>query len=81
METRTRTSGLQSQMLTLELSDSEQALLRDVLETAVSEMGTEISGTDSKDFRDDLKDRREVLLKVIAALGGGHGATGEIPPM
>lgn len=67
-------------MLNLSLSDSEQAILRDVLETAVSEMGTEISGTDSKDFRDDLKDRREVLQKVIAALGGGHGTTGGIHP-
>ena len=64
-------------MLNLDLSASEQAILRDVLENAVSEMSTEISGTDSKDFRDDLKDRREVLQKVIAALGGGH-ATGGI---
>jgi hypothetical protein len=58
-------------MLNLELSASEQAILREVLETAVSELSTEISGTDAKDFRDDLKDRREVLQKVIAALGGG----------
>lgn len=55
-------------MLTLDLSAAEQAVLRQVLEDAVSEMGTEISGTDSKDYRDDLKDRREVLQKVIAAL-------------
>ena len=58
-------------MLTLDLSASEQAILRDVLENAVSELGMEIGATDSKDFRDDLKDRREVLQKVIAALGGG----------
>jgi hypothetical protein len=65
-------------MMTLDLSDSEQAILREVLEEAVSEMGTEISGTDSRDFREDLKDRREVVLKVIAALGGGHGTAGGI---
>ena len=57
-------------MLNLDLSPPEQALLREVLETAVSELGTEISGTDAKAYRDDLKDRREVLLKVIAALDG-----------
>lgn len=68
-------------MLNLDLSASEQAILREVLENAVSEMGTEISGTDSKDYRDDLKDRREVLQKVIAALGGGHGTTGGIQPV
>lgn len=68
-------------MLNLDLSASEQAILREVLETAVSEMGTEISGTDSKDYRDDLKDRREVLQKVIAALGGdGSHAAGTVPP-
>jgi hypothetical protein len=57
-------------MLNIDLSPSEQALLREVLETAVSELSTEISGTDAKDYRDDLKERREVLHKVIAALGG-----------
>jgi hypothetical protein len=55
-------------MLTIDLSSAEQAILREVLEDAVSELGTEISGTDAKDYRDDLKDRREVLQKVIAAL-------------
>ena len=61
-------------MLTLDLSAAEQAILREVLEDAVSDLGMEIAGTDSKDFRDDLKDRREVLQKVIAALGGGQSA-------
>ena len=55
----------------LDLSPAEQRVLREVLETAVSDLGTEISGTDAKDFRDDLKHRREVLQKVIAALDGG----------
>lgn len=55
-------------MLTLDLSPAEQAVLRAALEEAASDLATEISGTDSKDFRDDLKDRREVLQKVIAAL-------------
>jgi hypothetical protein len=58
-------------MLNLDLSASEQAILRDVLADALSELSTEISGTDAKDYRDDLKERREVLQKVIAALGGG----------
>jgi hypothetical protein len=57
-------------MLTLDLSPAEQAVLRQVLEDAASELSTEISGTDAKDFREDLKHRREVLHKVIAALEG-----------
>jgi hypothetical protein len=61
-------------MLNLDLSASEQAVLREVLEDAVSELGTEISATDAKEYRDDLKDRREVLQKVLAALGGGSNS-------
>jgi hypothetical protein len=61
-------------MLNLELSAAEQAVLREVLETAVSELGTEISATDAKEYRDDLKARREVLQRVIAALGGEAGS-------
>jgi hypothetical protein len=57
-------------MLNIDLSPSEQAVLREVLETALSDLSTEISGTDAKDYRDDLKARREVLHRVIAALGG-----------
>jgi hypothetical protein len=48
-------------------------VLRQVLEQAVSDLGMEISATDSKDFRDDLKMRREVLHRVVAALGGSAG--------
>jgi hypothetical protein len=61
-------------MLNLELSAAEQAVLREVLETAVSELGTEISATDAKEYRDDLKARREMLQRVIAALGGEAGS-------
>lgn len=60
-------------MVTLDLSPAEQAVLRQVLEQAVSDLGMEISATDSKDFRDDLKMRREVLHRVIAGLGGSAG--------
>jgi hypothetical protein len=61
-------------MLTLDLSAAEQGVLRDVLTDAYSELSTEISGTDAKDYRDDLKARRDVLQKVIAALGGGSAS-------
>jgi hypothetical protein len=67
-------------MPNFDLSDSELAILRDVLENAEAEMGTEISGTDAKDYRDDLKERREVLQKVIAMLGGGPRAGDGVRP-
>jgi hypothetical protein len=61
-------------MLTLHLSDAEQAVMRDVLENALSELSVEISGTDTKEYRDDLKDRREMLHKLLADLGGATGS-------
>lgn len=61
-------------MLTLHLSNAEQAVLRDVLENALSELSVEISGTDTKEYRDDLKDRREMLQTLLAALDGGTGS-------
>ncbi|HVH12842.1 MAG TPA: hypothetical protein VM759_07315 [Longimicrobium sp.] len=60
--------------MNLELSNSEQTIVRDVLEHAVSELGMEIGATDAKEYRDDLKDRREVLQKVLAALSEGTNA-------
>lgn len=55
-------------MLNVDLSPSETAILRDVLESVLSDLGMEIAGTDSHDFRESLKKRREVLRKVAAAL-------------
>lgn len=57
-------------MVNLDLSASEQVVLREVLESAISELGMEISGTDSQDYREGLKERKQVLQKVVEALGG-----------
>ena len=55
-------------MVTIDLTDSERAILRDVLESTVSDLGMEIAGTDAQDFREHLKERREVINKAIEAL-------------
>jgi hypothetical protein len=52
-------------MLHLHLSPAEKAVPREVLETAVSGLSTEISGTAAKDFPGDFKARREVPHKPI----------------
>lgn len=56
-------------MLNLDLSKGDEAILRDVLEAAFSDLGMEIAATDSHDFRERLKERREVVRKAIDALG------------
>lgn len=56
-------------MIELDLNRSETEILADVLESYLSDLRMEIADTDSKDFRDQLKVRKQVLIKVLAALG------------
>ena len=55
-------------MIHLELADDEARLLSEVLESTLSNLSYEISDTDTKDFRDGLKAKRDVLAKVKEAL-------------
>jgi hypothetical protein len=48
----------------LELNDTEEKVLADTLEKSLSRLGDEISHTDSHDYREFLKDRKEVLVKL-----------------
>jgi hypothetical protein len=63
-------------MFSLDLTPAEVAVLREVLESDISDLGMEIAGTDSLDFREGLKARRSVLQKVLAALPLAPGAGG-----
>lgn len=59
-------------MIQLDLSDEEVQVLKEVLETAHSDLRMQIADTDRKDFRDMLKARKAVIAK---ALDGLQGAT------
>jgi len=59
-------------MIQLNLSDEEQEVLLNVLENYVSNLRMEIADTDNKDFRDMLKARKMILLKVIEDLREGQ---------
>lgn len=52
-------------MPTLELTEAEVATLRTLLEEAVSDLGMEIAGTDQKEFRESLKDKKQLLLRIL----------------
>jgi len=62
-------------MTKLELSESDATVLREALEKMLKELSYEIADTDSKDFRDGLKARRDALARVERALAGGGGKT------
>lgn len=60
----------QLSMITLELTPDEREHLVEVLTSALSDLRMEIANTDSQDFREMLKSRKLVLVKVLEAIGG-----------
>lgn len=56
-------------MKTLELDDRQVEVLREVLSRYLSDLSMEIADTDSKDFRDDLKERKQTVEQVLGDLG------------
>jgi hypothetical protein len=65
-------------MLQLDLTQEERNELVNVLRSSLSELRMEISATDGAEYRDALKERKELLLKVLAALGE---EIPEVPPL
>ena len=55
-------------MIQLELTTEEEQFLRQEVETRLTELDHEINHTDTMDFKDMLKRRREVLHKVLGKL-------------
>lgn len=51
-------------MLNLKLNETEGKVLAETLDSSLSRLGDEISHTDSIDYREFLKKRREVLEKL-----------------
>ena len=51
-------------MMRLELNKMEGEILLSTLETSLSRLSDEISHTDSHEYREFLKGRKEVLIKL-----------------
>jgi hypothetical protein len=56
-------------MPTLQLTATEASLLKETLETNLSDLRMEIAGTDLKSFRDKLKEKETVITQLIERLG------------
>ncbi len=55
-------------MFVVDLSPRESGILAEVLESTLSELGMEIAATDGADFRDHLKERKQILIKLLGAI-------------
>lgn len=68
----------------LRLGDDDAVVLSDVLTRYLGELSAEISHTDNPDYRRRLRDRREALRRVLAALqadvAGAAAGDADLPP-
>ncbi len=55
-------------MVQIDLTTDEIEVLRDVLQSYLSDLRMEIADTDRMDFREMLKERKRILVKVLDAL-------------
>lgn len=61
-------------MIHLDLHDDERDILVAVLENYLSDLRMEISNTDRLDFREMLRERKAVIVKVVEALKASKDA-------
>lgn len=52
----------------IELDDEQQEVLLDVINSRLGNLPAEIRHTDNREFRQGLRDERELLLSVLHAL-------------
>lgn len=55
-------------MVYIQLDEEERTMLLQLLDTCVSDLRQEIADTDNYNYMNMLKQRREVLLKLLQAL-------------
>lgn len=55
----------------LELTTDEASLLAEVLDSVLSELSDDIAHTDTRDYRDGLKQRRATLREIRTRLSPG----------
>ena len=55
-------------MLQITLDEEELLILKDLLQCCLSELRVEIHHTDDMDFKDMLKNRKNVLMKILNEL-------------
>jgi hypothetical protein len=54
--------------ITIKLSESDKEVLTEALDSYLSDLGMEITDTDSMDYREKLKTKRTVIQKILKEL-------------
>ncbi len=56
-------------MIRVDLTAEERDVLHNILSNYVSDLRMEIADTDRQDFRETIRKQKEILQKIIDALG------------
>ena len=59
-------------MMQLELNDAEVSAMDEALESYLSDLRMEIAATDHAEFREGLKQRRDLLQAMLERVKAGH---------
>jgi hypothetical protein len=59
---------MKEETMQLTLTSQEQKVLSWAVESAISDLGTEIGHTDNQAMRKDLRERKDVLLAILDRL-------------
>jgi ATP-dependent Lon protease len=62
------TAGEGGKPMKFELTGREADVLKETLDVALSELRMEIADTDKKDFRDMLKEKKQLLIGIVDRL-------------
>ena len=64
---------MKEETMQLTLTPQEQEVLSGAVESAISDLGTEIGHTDNQAMRQDLQERKAILLAIRDRLRVGSG--------
>ena len=64
---------MKEETMQLTLTPQEQEVLSGAVKSAISDLGTEIGHTDNQAMRQDLQERKAILLAILDRLRVGSG--------
>ena len=64
---------MKEETMQLTLTPQEQEVLSGAVKSAISDLGTEVGHTDKQAMRQDLQERKAILLAILDRLRVGSG--------
>ena len=62
-------------MIRIDLNEREAVVLKELLDACLSDLRVEIQATENMGYKEMLKQRKEILLKLLAGISAGEQVT------